>query len=236
MAAVRVTWRRQSGDAADRVAVGSDGLAMFALSTLLIVATGGLTYALAMLQVIRDAARRNDILRDGTWIVVLGMQLPENGVPGPEYQERLDHAAALLADPRQTRIAVLGGVTRPGLPSEADSGKNYLVRHRGIGAERVLCERRSHHTLENLRFYRDGSPNQEWPLALVTSRYHMARACLLARGLGLTVHPAPSDRGLCAVRRVFSRLPWEGLLIHWYVVGRTFARVTRNAAMVKRIS
>jgi len=236
MAGVRASWRRRSGEDADRVDIGRDGLAMFALSALLIVATGGLTYAFAMSRVVRDATRRQKVLPDGTPIVVLGVQLSEDGSPVLEFQERLDHGAALLARANHGEIVVLGGVTRPASPSEADVGGDYLIRRHDVAAERIQRERRSHHTLENLRFYRYGPANLERPVALVTSRYHMARACLMARGLGLAVLPSPSDRGPRGALRILGRLPWEALLIHWYVVGSTFARITGNDRMAKRIS
>jgi uncharacterized SAM-binding protein YcdF (DUF218 family) len=229
---VRASWRRGS----DRVGIGRDGLAMFAVSSLLIVATGGLTFALAMLRVLRDAAQSQETLPDGTPIVVLGVQLRANGHVGAEYRERLDHGAALLARTPWAEIVVLGGVTRPASPSEADMGKAYLVGRHAVAAERVKCETRSRHTLENLRFYRCGPANRQTAVALVTSRFHIARASLLARGLGLTVLPSPSDRGGRCALRILARLPWEALLIHWYIVGRTYARVTRNDGMARRIS
>jgi hypothetical protein len=55
-------------------------------------------------------------------------------------------------------------------------------------------------------------------------------------GLGLTAWPCPSDGGIRGVLRLLARTPLEGLLIHWYVTGRTFARVTGNARMLARIS
>jgi uncharacterized SAM-binding protein YcdF (DUF218 family) len=209
---------------------------MFALSGVLIAATGGLTYVLAMLRVLRDAAQGHETLPDGTPIVILGVQLLANGLSGLEYRERLDHGAALLARTPGAEIVVLGGVTRPASPSEADMGKDYLVWRHAVEAERIQCEVRSRHTLENLRFYRYGPANRRTAVALVTSRFHIARACLLARGLGLTVLPSPSDRGGRCALRILARLPWEAFLIHWYVVGRTFARVTRNDRMAGRIS
>ncbi|MSP01574.1 MAG: YdcF family protein [Acetobacteraceae bacterium] len=233
---MRVSWRRRSEDDAEQIDIGRDGLAMLALSGLLIAATGGLTYALAMLRVARDTARSPQTLPASAPIVVLGVQLSRDGLPGSEFRERLDHGAALLVRAGEADIIVLGGVTRPGFSSEADMGKDYLVRHRDVSAERIQCERRSRHTLENLWFYRHGSANHDGAIMLVTSRFHMARACLLARGLGLTVRPEPSDRGFRAAARVLVRLPSEALLIHWYIVGRTFARVTRNDRMAKRIS
>ncbi len=209
---------------------------MFALSGVVMIATGGLTYALAMLHVVREAAKRARVGMGGGPIVVLGVQLPENGVPGFEFRERLDHGAILLARGEGAEIVVLGGVTRAGQPSEAEAGKDHLVRYRNVPAGRIECESRSHHTLENLYFYRQGPLYPGTPVTLVTSRFHMARACLLARGLGLAVDGSPSDRGIHGLIRVLVRLPWEGLLIHWYVVGRAFARITRNERMARRIS
>jgi hypothetical protein len=67
---------------------------------------------------------------------------------------------------------------------------------------------------------------------LVTSRFHLARASMMARGLGI-------QHSLCAAEDQ----PWvcwpmlqEAFLIHWYVTGRTVARLIGSTRMLARIS
>ena len=209
---------------------------MLVLSVLTMIATGGLSYVFAMVWMARDAMRGAKPIPDGTPILVLGVRLAAGGGIPREFQERLDHGARLLLGMTHGEIVLLGGVTRPNTPSEADTGKEYLIWRRDVAADRIHCERRSRHTLENLYFHRYGPAYDGRAVSIVTSRFHMARASLLAGGLGMTVLPASSDRGLRSAFRVLVRLPWEGLLIHWYVVGRAFARVTGNTDMTKRIA
>lgn len=208
---------------------------MLMLSVMTMIATGGLSYVLAMARMVWDATRRAKPIPDGTPILVLGVRLAVDGDIAREFQERLDHGVRLLLGMTHGEIVVLGGVTRPNTPSEADTGKEYLIWRCDVAADRIQCERRSRHTLENLHFHRYGPAYDGRAVSIVTSRFHMARASLLARGLGMTVLAAPSDRGLRSAFRVLVRLPWEGLLIHWYVTGRAFARVTGNTNMIKRI-
>jgi uncharacterized SAM-binding protein YcdF (DUF218 family) len=232
---LRASLRRTSGSD-DRIDIGRDGVAIFGLTCLLILASGGITYILSVLHVVREAMRSTPAPPSVRSIVVLGMMLRGDGDLAPAYRQRLDCAAGALAGIPDGRILVLGGVTRAGLPSEADAGMAYLVRYRNVPLERIGCERRSRHTLENLRFCKAAMADEAAPILLVTNRFHMARARLASRGLGLTAWPCPSDGGVRSVLRLLARTPLEGLLIHWYVTGRTFARVTRNARMMARIS
>ncbi len=209
---------------------------MFMLSVLTTIATGGLSYVFAMAWMVRNATRGAKPIPDGTPVLVLGVRLAADGGIAREFQERLDHGAKLALGMTHGEIVVLGGVTRPNTPSEADTGKDYLIGRCDVAAERIHCERRSRHTLENLYFHRYGPSYDGRTVSIVTSRFHMARASLLSGGLGMTVLPAPSDRGLRSAFRVLVRLPWEGLLIHWYVVGRAFARATGNTDMTRRIA
>lgn len=170
-----------------------------------------------------------------SWIIVPGHVL-ESGRPSADFRSRLDRAADLARRAPEARILVLGGVA-PGQPhSEATAGREYLDS-RAIARERILLEHTSRNTLENfqcavpmLREHRGEG------LVLVTNRYHLARSETLARNLGLktVLCPAESGRvaGLLGVRRIL----WEAYLLHWYHVGRIYAVLTGNKAMLTRIS
>jgi uncharacterized SAM-binding protein YcdF (DUF218 family) len=155
---------------------------------------------------------------------VLGTAL-DGAVPGRAFAARLERARALAEADPSLRIAVLGG----GTPSEAEAGAAWL-HAAGIAPGRILAETRSRHTLENLRAFRDAVPAHGAAL-LVTSRSHLARAAAMADGFGLLVQPvaAADPAGL-------RRLPVEAFLLHWYLVGRAFARATRNRRMLARIA
>lgn len=170
-----------------------------------------------------------------SWIIVPGHIL-ESGRPSADFRSRLDRAADLARRAPDAHILILGGIA-PGQPhSEAAAGRDYLVTL-AIAQERILLERTSRNTLENfqcavpmLREYCGEG------LVLVTNRYHLARSETLARNLGLrtVLCPAEVDRMPELLR--IGRILWETYLLHWYHVGRIYAVMTDNKAMLTRIS
>jgi len=215
----------------DAIPIGRDGAAMLALSVAIMVGSLGLTPFAVLLHVCR-VARGTPTRAEETpdRILVLGKRL-SGGAVSAEYCARLDRAAALHRRAPGSCIVVLGGHTGPG-PSEAAAGRDYLVS-RGIAHGAILIEERSRHTLENLHHYRADHGLPGGRTVLVTSRYHLARSTLTASGLGL-VHSlcAAEDRWVPPARLVL----WEALLVHWYLAGSHFARLTRNRRMADRIS
>ncbi|WP_038051723.1 YdcF family protein [Thioalkalivibrio sp. ALJ1] len=213
--------------------IGPDGLATFALSNLLILATGGLSWLLLWGYTLRWSRSLRCPGR-GHCILVLGQQLVA-GVPGPGYRLRLLRAVRLARRNPQARILVLGGQTSERGPTEATAGAEFLQQY-GIAPERIQTEDASLHTLENLRNARDllvGQQDVDEPLVLVTSRFHLARAVAIARGVGLQVCPCPAETG---AQVSAARLAREAWILHWYHVGRGFARLIRHRGILERIT
>lgn len=207
--------------------LGADGLATLALALLAGVATLGLSLALSLWRVLRVAQVAQVAPGAARWGVVLGTP------PGPVFQGRLERARALALAQPALRIAVLGGATRPGAPAEAAFGIAWL-RAAGIAPDRLVAEAWSRHTLENLREFRAAVPDRGGPVILVSSRTHLARAAAMAEGLGLRVIPCAAEPSL--TWRDLGRLPAEAFLLHWYLVGRAVAQVTRSHRMLARIT
>lgn len=215
---------------------GGDGLAMLALSLAVAALSGGVSALLVLAYVWHVAARTSahaDPAGGGApgRILVLGMRLDRDGRPGPLYRARLDRARRLLAAHPGTEVVVLGGRTRPGLPSEAQAGRDYL-RARGEPIAAIRTEAESRHTLENLRLYRDGFP-PAGRVVLVTNRFHLARAGLMAETLGIAHRLCAAETGW---RAMPGALVQEAVLVHWFLVGRTFCRVTGHTRMLARIT
>lgn len=216
---------------------GGDGFAMLALSLAVAVVSGGGSVLLALAHVWRVAARtpaHADPAGGGGVpgrILVLGMKLDRDGRPGPLYRARLDRACALLAAHPGAGVVVLGGRTQPGAPSEAQAGRDHL-RARGVPDAAIRLEAESRHTLENLRLYREGFP-RAGRVVLVTSRFHLARAGLMAETLGI-------PHRLCAAeaegRTRPGALVQEAVLVHWFLVGRAYCRLSGHARMLARIT
>jgi uncharacterized SAM-binding protein YcdF (DUF218 family) len=196
----------------------------------------GASLLLAFGHVLWVALRTPHAGPSGTAIVVLGMRLDAGGEPTPCYAARLDRAKTLWQQARGSRIIILGGSTAPGARSEADAGAAWL-RARGVQADRIDIEDRSRHTLENLQHYRERFPvRSAEPVLLVTSRFHLARSSMLAAGLGIVHTLCAAEGSRMAAFRDLPRMVNEALLIHWYVTGRCFARLTGNRRMASRIS
>jgi uncharacterized SAM-binding protein YcdF (DUF218 family) len=162
-------------------------------------------------------------------ILVLGHRL-EAGAVSAVFAARLHRALALAGAHPAARVLVLGGVTGPGTPSEAEAGRDWLVRH-GLDARRIGLETRSRHTLENLANHRADHAGRAAE-ALVTSRAHLHRALLMARGLGLDPMPVAAEAAPAVPLRAALA---EGFLVHWYHTGRALSRVLRRRRWLERI-
>ena len=225
--AIRRRFARQLG-------MGWDGLAMLALSNLLLLATLGLS-GLWLLHRVWRIARDSPVAgMEGDWIVVLGARLIHDQV-APGYARRLRRAAALYhADPRR-RVLLVGGHTGSSV-SEAERGREWLFGL-GLPAASLFVEDQSLNTLDNLRQTRrllggDGAR----PFMLVTSRYHLARSQALAHGLDLQPVPCAAEECLYLNPRTLWRLGLEAWYLHWYEVGKVWSRWTHNRHNLARIT
>lgn len=211
--------------------LGRGGLVTLACAGVAAVLTLGVAPLLAMLAVWRGA-RRAPLLPPAApeRILVLGHRL-EGAAPSAVFAARLARGLALAAAFPAARVVVLGGRGRAGVPSEAEAGRDWLVA-RGLDPARIALETASRHTLENLANHRAlfGAGAAE---ALVTSRLHLHRALLMARGLGLRPMPVAAEE---RARADLARLAAEGFRVHWYLTGRALAVLLRRRAWLARIS
>ncbi|BDG70565.1 YdcF family protein [Roseomonas fluvialis] len=210
--------------------LGHDG----AITLLTALAVAGLTLGLAPFVATRAVARtaRQAPLRPAmvpARILVLGHRL-EAGEVSAVFAARLGRALTLARAAPDAQVLVLGGQTSPGAPSEAEVGRDWLVA-RGLDPARIGTETRSRHTLENLAHHRDGGGGGAHE-ALVTSRAHLHRAVLMARGLGLAPMAVAAEDTPVATRL---GLVAEGFMVHWYVTGRWLSRLLRRRAWLQRI-
>jgi uncharacterized SAM-binding protein YcdF (DUF218 family) len=223
-------------DDPEPVRIGPDGFAMLALSGAIILTSLGTSLLLALGYVLRIALRTPSDGPSPARIIVLGMRLNRNGDLRPCYRARLERALALWRQSERTRIVILGGVTTPGTRSEAKAGAACLLE-RGVRDDAIETEDRSRHTLENLLLYRERYPPGQAELpVLVTSRFHMARSSLLAAGLGLAHRRCAAEASRSAAMRYLPHMLFEALLIHWYITGHSFARLTWNQRITGRIT
>lgn len=128
-------------------------------------------------------------------VIVLGCEVKRDR-PSRMLKRRMDAAIEWLEEHPDVKCVLSGGKGETELISEAECMYRYMTA-RGIDPERLLKEERSVSTRENLLFSmelleQEGRTPSE--IAIVTNEFHEARACLIAKKLGLGAGsvPAPS--------------------------------------------
>jgi uncharacterized SAM-binding protein YcdF (DUF218 family) len=93
----------------------------------------------------------------------------------------------------QARVLFTGGSAYEGTISEAAVARHVFLQM-GLAPERLILEAKSRNTWENFTFSKaiaKPRPGEVWLLA--TSAFHMPRAMAIARRVGWTVIPWPTD-------------------------------------------
>ncbi|WP_240732472.1 MULTISPECIES: YdcF family protein [Dyella] len=218
-----------------------DVLHAAAITGLAVVATGGIVWAAYWLHVWRVARRSPLTLDRAMTVLVFGRKLVHDE-PEADFQARLARALALVRHGQSDTLLLLGG-HGGGRLSEAAAGAAWL-HQRGLPAgTRVVLEQASIDSLENLRHarallqeegpLRAGLP----PVALVTSRYHLARCRMLARRLGFDrCYPVGAEDRLSWNVRLWKRLAAESGYVMWIDLGWRWARLIGHERMVTRLS
>lgn len=204
------------------------------LASVLILLTGGLCLAVMFIHVFRRAGATFTKPSRIDWILVCGKAL-RGEAPTPDFRIRLQCALRLARANPRSQILILGGRKEGVRLSEAEAGAQYLIR-RGVMRERIALEDQSLNTLENMQqATRHLGEAGRGNLVLVTSRHHLARSCAMAHNLGLMATGCPAEPRRAVSVLFFRRVLWEAYLMHWYVVGLTYARLTGQAAMLARV-
>lgn len=134
--------------------------------------------------------------------VVLGAKV--NGTePSRSLQERIDAAFDYLVSHPDAIAVVTGGKGSDERISEAECMFRSLTE-KGIAPDRILLEDQAVNTVQNLRFSLEllekATGSRPETIALITSEYHLCRADLFARSLGLEAELIPAATGRFALR------------------------------------
>lgn len=165
-------------------------------------------------------AGRNDDFAAGTRsvdaIVVLGAA-QYDGRPSPQLQGRLDHVVRLWRRAAAERVVVTGGKQSGDRFTEAEASRAYLVG-RGVPIEAILVEPRGTSTFESLLGVReDPTILDTASIVIVSDPYHVLRATLVARELGLDAEASATRTGVTKGGVAFTRNVRETLGV---MVGR----------------
>jgi uncharacterized SAM-binding protein YcdF (DUF218 family) len=118
-------------------------------------------------------------------IVVLGAA-QYNGDPSPVLRGRLDHVVLLWQQGRADRVITLGSKQPGDRTTEAEAGRDYLVRQ-GVPADSVVVIPEGHTTFESMRAATEYMQAHEMSSAfLVSDPWHNARLKAMADDLGIT--------------------------------------------------
>lgn len=136
-----------------------------------------------------------------TIALILGCAVLPDGTPSPTFALRIDHGAGLYRSGRVSRICVTGGRGRHG-PPEAHVARDRLIAT-GIPSDRLLVEDNSVSTVENIAL---AAPMVRGAsVVLVSSRWHLPRAWLVARLLGLDAATS-GPRGTVSARKTLTAI------------------------------
>lgn len=230
----------QHGRAPSRYRHGSplrdpDVLHVLTVGALVNVVGLGLPYLYFLARTWRTARRTGiGLAPDVTTVMVFGKRLVD-GAPDREYRWRLRRALHLLRRHPALTVLLAGGASEgEDRATEAEIGRDWLLRHLPQAAPRVRVESRSLDTIDNLRQARALLP--PGPVGLLSSRYHLARCVVMARSLHLTVRPCAAEPRLRLDARGAGRLALEAGYHTLFVIGRRWARLIGHARMLSRVS
>ena len=116
------------------------------------------------------------------YVLVLGAQWKENG-PSYVLQKRLEKALEYLEENPQTKVIVTGGQGANEPVSEGEGMRGWFL-DAGIESERILTEKESVNTYENIIFSGELFDRAEERVVLVTSNFHVFRAVQIAQKQG----------------------------------------------------
>ncbi len=142
--------------------------------------------------IIIDSFRTTDEKVD--YVIVLGARL-YGDIPSPALLERLITAKAYLEDNEDINVVVSGGQGTGEKIAEAFAMKTYLADN-AIEEDRIIIEDRSTNTFENLKMSLDRirkiDDRDDLKILISTNRYHLFRAKMLARRLGVKAYGLPA--------------------------------------------
>lgn len=120
---------------------------------------------------------------ENEYAIVLGARV-KGEIPSLSLQYRLDAALDYAKEYPDVKLILSGGQGPGEQITEAEAMKRYLIEN-GIPEERMLLERSSTSTYENILFSKKLMPDSIDKVTIITSDYHLARARKLASALDL---------------------------------------------------
>lgn len=181
---------------------GGHGLRV-AVTVLLVI--GMAVFIIIEIPIVREA--RTDAPDDCEYVIVLGAGL-KGDVPTLSLRNRLDAALEWL-EAHPDCVAVVSGGQGPGENMPEGEAMGIWLEARGIEPERIIVEDKSTSTMENLEnsfaLIREAGGEPDGNCAIITSEYHLCRAKLMARSLGVEAWG------------VAAHTSWPSLMLNYFI-------------------
>ena len=148
--------------------------------------------------------------------IILGAAVWLGGVPSPTLRLRAEQGARLFLAGEVGGIIASGGVGRHP-PAEAEAIRDICTAM-GVPTGAIRLEDRSTTTAQNLILSQPLLDNPTGPVVIVTDLYHLPRARLVARRLGLRAtgsHPGLKGRSPWRFAKMCLR---EIPALAWYLI------------------
>lgn len=181
--------------------------------------TGGLcllVLAMAVTLGLILKAAQGDSDQDCDYVLVLGAGV-DGTRPSRSLLERLEATRAYLSVHPDATCVVSGGRGRGESITEADCMYRWLTEN-GVEPSRILLENRASTTAENISFIlellkKEGVTPRR--LAIVSSEYHLFRAKMTARRLGVEAVGIPAKTGLLPLKLTYFFREIFGVWYYW---------------------
>jgi len=214
-----------------------DGLWTMSLSCTIILLTAAIPLFFTTLHIFRLAKKSPDSAENLPSSCFLFGKKLINGTTDNDYRLRLDKALQLLQKQPNRLMLLLGGTTSPKTISEAACGLSYLQQHGVPEGHNIRLEQQSKNTLDNLRNARQMLQYEQISqVTLISNRYHLARCQLVANSLNIKHRLCAAEESLELNPTLLLKLLIEAIYIHWFVVGKYWARISGNQRMLRRVT
>lgn len=150
------------------------------------------------------------------YAIILGAKV--NGdTPSLSLRYRLDAALAYGNEHVHVKFILSGGQGPDEIRTEAEAMMLFLIEN-GIQEDRLILEKESTNTYENIRFSKKLLPSSVQSVTIITSDYHLARTRKIAHNLGLQTDSVAAKTPKIVEMKLKTR---ERIaLIKTYIVGR----------------
>lgn len=163
-------------------------------------------------------------------IVVLGAAVWEGGIPSPSLRRRILYAIELIHRKKAGILILTGGVGKYP-PSEAQVMRQIALEQ-GIHENQIILDEQAKSTLESAIICTQILQENQWNnILIVSDYYHLLRAVLLFRVLGICAEgSSPDKEGIGTSRwqwwylhlREIIALPWNILKVAIFKVSTQF--------------